>query len=154
MQRVLLLPKIIGRPTKKSLDKNSITLYANGDMGNEFGSKIKKQRLHLELSLRKVCEVVCNEDGKHISVSYLNDIEQGYRNPPNGKIIVQLAEILKLNPQELLNLAGKVDPVIEDVVSKDTKVGVLFRRIAGIVERDPGVVERLNENLNKEDKKK
>ena len=130
-----------------------ITLYAYKDMSHEFGNKIKKQRLHLGLSLRKVCESVCNEEGKPISVSYLNDIEQGYRKPPTGKIVVQLATILKIDPQELLNLAGKVDPVIEDMVSKDAKVGVLFRRIAEHFERDPGVVDRLNEGLNKENDK-
>jgi transcriptional regulator with XRE-family HTH domain len=123
-------------------------------MSNEFARKIKQQRQHLDLSLRKVCEAVRNEEGKPISVSYLNDIEQGYRKPPGGKIVVQLAEVLKLDPQELLNLAGKVDPAIEDAVSKDSKVGVLFRRIADHIERDPGIVDKINEKLNKESDKK
>ena len=119
-------------------------------MINEFGKTIKQQRLRLELSLRKVCHSVLNEDGTHISVSYLNDIEQGRRNPPAGKIIVQVANILQLNSHDLLNLAGKVDPAIEDAVSKDTKVGVLFRRIAEKVKHDPKMVDRINEHLNKE----
>ena len=140
--------------SKKSLDKDNITQYAYKDMSNEFGDKIKKQRLLLGLSLRKVRESVNNEDGKSISVSYLNDIEQGRRNPPTGKIIVQLANVLKLNLQELLNLAGKVDPVIEDMVSKEARVGVLFRRIAEHFERDPSVVDRVNKELNKENEKK
>lgn len=123
-------------------------------MSNEFGNKIKKQRLHLELSLRKVCESVCNEDGNPISVSYLNDIEQGRRNPPTGKIVIQLATILNIDFQELLNLAGKADPIIEDIASKDVKVGVLFRRIAEHFERDPSIVDRLNDGLNKENEKK
>ncbi|MDD5109412.1 MAG: helix-turn-helix transcriptional regulator [Candidatus Omnitrophica bacterium] len=123
-------------------------------MGNEFGNKIKKKRIHLELSLRKVCESVCNEDGKPISVSYLNDIEQGYRKPPTGKIVIQLATTLKIDPQELLNLAGKADPIIEDMASKDAKVGVLFRKIAEHFERDPSIIDRLNDGLNKENEKK
>jgi len=119
-------------------------------MENEFGSKIKKKRLQLELSLRKVCEVVRNEKGDAISVSYLNDIEQGRRNPPSGKIVVQLAVVLKLDPHDLLNLAGKVNPAIEDAVNKDAEVGILFRRIAEHFERNPKIVERLNEELDKE----
>lgn len=119
-------------------------------MENEFGSNIKKRRLQLELSLRKVCEVVRNEDGKPISVSYLNDIEQGRRNPPSGKIVVQLAEVLQIDSQDLLNLSGKVNPAIEDAVNKDAKVGVLFRRIAEHFERNPKIVKRLNEELDKE----
>lgn len=119
-------------------------------MENEFGSNIKKRRLQLELSLRKVCEVVRNEEGKPISVSYLNDIEQGRRNPPSGKIVVQLAEVLQTDSQDLLNLSGKVNPAIEDAVNKDAKVGVLFRRIAEHFERNPKIVKRLNEELDKE----
>ena len=118
-------------------------------MDKVFGRKIKEQRHRLDLSLRKVCETVRNEDGKAISVSYLNDIEQSYRNPPGGKIIVQLATVLELDAQELLNLAGKVDPVIEAAVGRDAKVGMLFRRIAQKLEHDPGVVERLDKQIDK-----
>jgi len=119
-------------------------------MSNEFGKKIKQERLHLDLSLRRVCEAVLGDKGKSISVSYLNDIEQGYRNPPDNRIIVQLAKVLKLEPQELLNLAGKVHPVIEDAVSKKTEVGVLFRKIAEHIERDPGFVAKIQEQLDKD----
>jgi len=118
-------------------------------MSNEFGKKIKQERLNLDLSLRKVCEAVVGDKGKPISVSYLNDIEQGYRNPPDNKIIIQLAKVLKLEPQELLNLAGKVHPIIEDV-SKKTEVGVLFRKIAEHIERDPGIIAKIQEQLDKD----
>jgi len=118
-------------------------------MGTAFGRRIKDQRNHLDLSLRKVCEAVLNEDGKRISVSYLNDIEQGHRNPPGGKIIVQLAGVLQLDVHELLNLAGKVDPMIEEVMGRNAKVGTLFRRIAQKLAHDPGVVDRLNKEIDK-----
>lgn len=131
------------------LDKICITLYANKDMGhNPFAQKIKKQRQDLGLSLRKVCEDVKNEDGKAISVSYLNDIEQGHRNPPSGKIIVRLAKALNLDDQELLSLAGKADPVIEDAVTEDAEVGVLFRRIIQEAKNDPGVLNKLKKKLD------
>jgi transcriptional regulator with XRE-family HTH domain len=123
-------------------------------MINDFGKKIKEQRLRLGLSLRKVCESVLNEDGKSISVSYLNDIEQGHRKPPGGRIIIQLAEVLKLNSQELLNLAGKVDPFIEDAVSKEAEVAVLFRRIAERYEQNPEILKKLKAELDKEKGKK
>ena len=131
------------------LDRGVVTLYANDDMSTPFGRKIKERRHRLDLSLRKVCEAVHNEDGKSISVSYLNDIEQGHRNPPGGKIIVQLAEVLQFNVQELLKLAGKADPVIEKAVERNAKVGVLFRRIAQQLESDPGVVDRLSKEIDK-----
>jgi transcriptional regulator with XRE-family HTH domain len=114
-----------------------------------FGQNIKQQRLRLEYSLRKVCEAVLNDDGNAISVSYLNDIEQGRRNPPTGKVVVQLAKVLNLDVQELLGKAGKVDPIIEDAVNKEVEVGVLFRRIAEKAQADPGVLERLKKELDK-----
>lgn len=121
-------------------------------MSNEFGKKIKKRRQELEYSLRKVCDDVRNEDGKSISVSYLNDIEQGYRNPPNNKIIVQIATALKLEPQDLLNLAGKVHPVVEEV-SKKTEVGVLFRQIAEQIKGDPKFADKMKGHLDQEKEK-
>lgn len=123
-------------------------------MSNEFGKKIKKRRQELEYSLRKVCDDVRNEDGKPISVSYLNDIEQGHRNPPNNKIIVQIAAVLKLEPQDLLNLANKVHPIVEEV-SKEVEVGVLFRQIAEKLKQDPSFADVIKDQLKPEkDKKK
>lgn len=123
-------------------------------MSNEFGKKIKRRRQELEYSLRKVCDEVRNEDGKPISVSYLNDIEQGHRNPPNNKIIVQIATVLKLEPQDLLNLANKVHPIVEEV-SKEVEVGVLFRQIAEKLKQDPSFADVIKDQLKPEkDKQK
>lgn len=123
-------------------------------MPTELGRKIKQKRLQLGLSLRKVCDSVLNDEDKPISVSYLNDIEQGHRKSADGKIIVQLAEVLKLNIQELLNLAGKVDPLIEDVAGKEAGVAVLFRRIAQDFENNPKLLDKINATLDQEKSKK
>jgi len=120
-------------------------------MRGELGNKIKKQRIHLKLSLRKVCDAVLNDNAKPISVSYLNDIEQGHRKSPSGKIIIQIANALKLDRQELLNLVGKLDPVIEDVVNKNAKAGILFRKIAEASKNDNEIFDRLGKELNKEE---
>ncbi len=115
-------------------------------MGSAFGRRIKQRRRELDLSLRKVCQDVRNEDGKPISVSYLNDIEQGYRNPPNGKIVMHLARVLQLDEEELLHMAGKAHPLIEEA-SKNKQVGMLFRKIAKEVSRDPGVIDRVRKAI-------
>jgi transcriptional regulator with XRE-family HTH domain len=127
------------------------TLYADEDMEISFGRYIKQQRLRLEYSLRKVCEAVLNDEGNPISVSYLNDIEQERRNPPTGKVVVQLAKVLELNAQDLLGRAGKVDPIIEETVNKEAGAGVLFRRIAEQAKADPTVLEWIKKALDKKD---
>ena len=116
-------------------------------MGTSFGTKIKRRRVELDLSLRKVCENVLSDEGKKISVSYLNDIEQDHRNPPNGKIVVQLAKVLDLDERELLNLAGKPDPIIENI-AENAKVGALFRRIAEEYKSNPALVDKLNKVID------
>ncbi len=108
-------------------------------MSTPFGRRIKEQRHRRGLSLRKVCEAVLNEERKPISVSYLNDIEQGHRNPPDGRIVIQLASVLQINEDQLLALAQKPDPRIAEAIKKDKEVGVLFRRVLD----DPGLMEKV-----------
>ena len=97
-------------------------------MAAKFGSYIKKIRTDKGLSLRKICDLVKNDKGKTISVSYLNDIEQGYRNPPGGSIVVQIAKALGEEKEMLLKLAGKPDPELEKAI-RDPKMAMLFRKV-------------------------
>lgn len=108
-----------------------ITLYADKNMGKKFRDRIKQRRQELGLSLRKVCETVKNEDGKPISVSYLNDIEQGHRKPPSASIVAQLATALDLPKDELLDLADKPDPEIEEAMKNPEtrkQIAELYRK--------------------------
>ncbi len=116
-------------------------------MGSTFSRRIKQRRRELGLSLRRVCQDVRGEENKPISVSYLNDIEQGYRKPPSGRIVTQIAKVLQLDEHELLTLAGKPDPIIEEAASKNQRVGKLFRRIAEKASQDPRVIERMRKVL-------
>lgn len=93
-----------------------------------FGQTIKEKRQSLKLSLRQICQQVLNDDGDPISVSYLNDIEQSRRNAPSGAIIVQLAKVLTIDKDELLRIADKVDPELEQYL-KNPKHVELFRKI-------------------------
>ncbi len=111
------------------------TLMRMGALGN----KIKQKRRELKLSLFKVCEKVINEETKKpISVSYLNDIEQGYRLKPAGSIVVQIADALGLNRDELLGLADKADPELEKGL-KNPKLAELFR----MIKDDPEKIKKL-----------
>lgn len=109
-----------------------------------FGPFIKTKRIEKELSLKKVCLQVKREDGQPISVSYLNDIEQRRRNPPEGYIVVQLAEVLSIDKDKLLQMAGKPDPDLEDEI-RDPKMAALFR----IVRDNPEVQKYLEKKKDK-----
>lgn len=71
---------------------------------NIFCKKIKSRRIELGLSLREASEGI-------MSVSYLNDMEQGHRKPANGEKIVALAKVLKIDVKELLEMSGLIDEV-------------------------------------------
>ena len=72
-----------------------------------FGEAITQARKDKKLSQREVAAGTRKEDGNPISAQYLNDIEHDRRNPPNEFITRQLAEMLEIESDYLLFLAGR-----------------------------------------------
>ena len=72
-----------------------------------FGEAITQARKDKKLSQRDVAAGTRKEDGNPISAQYLNDIEHDRRNPPNEFITRQLAEMLEIESDYLLFLAGR-----------------------------------------------
>ncbi len=67
----------------------------------EFGVKIKKLRKKAKLTQQEVAERV------GINATYLSKIETGVMPPPTMRIVILLAEVLKIKRNELIALAGK-----------------------------------------------
>ena len=72
-----------------------------------FGEAITQARKDKKLSQREAAAGIRKEDGIAISAQYLNDIEHDRRNPPSELIIRQLSELLELDTDYLLFLAGR-----------------------------------------------
>ena len=72
-----------------------------------FGEAITQARKDKKLSQKEVAAGTKKEDGIAISAQYLNDIEHDRRNPPSEHIIRQLADVLDLELDYLLFLAGR-----------------------------------------------
>jgi transcriptional regulator with XRE-family HTH domain len=68
----------------------------------KFGERLRKLRYQAGMTLTEVAGK-CN-----IDFTYLSKIENGVLPPPSEKVILQLAEILDTDKDELLTLAGKV----------------------------------------------
>ena len=91
-------------------------------MGNEeFGQKIRELRIQKKISLRKMADMV------GISPAYMSRIESGRELPPRGEHIVRMAEILEVPADELLMLAGKVDPSIQEYIRTTTSIPEFLR---------------------------
>lgn len=61
---------------------------------NQFGVFISEKRKANSLTLRKIADLL------ELSPAYWSDIEKGRRNPPNIKILEELANVLKLSQEE------------------------------------------------------
>ena len=65
-----------------------------------FGSFIREQRIKLEVGQRELAGKI------GIAASYLNDIEKNKRKAPKQIIIKKISKVLKINLEDLNDLAG------------------------------------------------
>lgn len=73
-----------------------------------FGDRIAAARKNLGLSLKELALQIKKEDGDSISPQYLNDIEHDRRQPDSPHLIEQFADVLKIQPELLYFIAGKL----------------------------------------------
>ncbi len=76
----------------------------------KFGKRLRELRTQAGMTLTELAGK-CN-----IDFTYLSKIENGVLPPPSEKVIIQLAEILDTDKDELLTLAGKVPPDIAEIL--------------------------------------
>lgn len=95
--------------------------------GNKvFGDYIRKLREEKKktdprFTLRKFAELA------GMSPTYLSKIENSDFDPPSPEKIQKIAELLEVNPDELLSLAHKVDPAIPEIIKKQPAMANFLR---------------------------
>jgi len=98
--------------------------------GNKaFGERLRqlreeRKRSNPDFSLRKFAQ----EAG--ISATFLSKIERGEFDPPRADKIIRMAELLDVDPDELLALAEKVDPSLNDIIREQPVALADFLRTA------------------------
>jgi transcriptional regulator with XRE-family HTH domain len=100
-----------------------------------FGQKIRAaresfKRNNPEYSLRKFAAAV------GISPTFLSKIEKGEFAPPAADKIIKIAELLNLDADELLALADKVDPKLNEIIREQPKEMAAFLRTASGMSAD------------------
>jgi len=95
----------------------------------EFGKRVrelreKKRETDPSFSLRQFAAKV------GISPTFVSKIENGEFDPPSAENIKKMAALLDCNADELLALAGKVDPDISEIIKKKPKALADFLRVA------------------------
>ncbi len=76
----------------------------------KFGAKLKELRIQAGLTQRELAEKV------NVDFTYLSKIENGVLPPPSEKVVLQLAEALSTDKDELMTLAGKIPADIAEIL--------------------------------------
>jgi transcriptional regulator with XRE-family HTH domain len=116
-------------------------------MGNEIvtlGDRIRTARISQEKSLRQLSREV------DVTPSYLSDIEND-RRVPAEPVLKKISQLLDLDFNELMSLAGRFGEEAEKYVRKQPMAVQLFRRIAEH-NLDENKLKRLMEQIDKEEK--
>ena len=113
----------------------------------EFGQRIRERREEKRktdpaFSLRRFALAI------EVSAAFLSKVEIGEAPPPKAEKIIKMAELLDLNPDELLSLAGKVDPVLPEIIREQPRMAD-FLRTAREVNITDEQLERLTKKLKK-----
>jgi len=87
----------------------------------EFGRRIrqlreKKKLTDTRFTLRQFAVAL------DLSATFISKMETGEYAPPSPEKIKKMAELLEVDADELLALAGKVDPELNEIIRKQPKM--------------------------------
>ena len=112
-----------------------------------LGEKIRQLRKQKKLTQRQLAEMV------QIDFTYLSKIENGRLDyTPSVKTLHQLAEALKADELELLELAQKVPSPLAEILAD--KHGLQFFRRASEIVKEPEEWQKLSQELERLEKGK
>jgi transcriptional regulator with XRE-family HTH domain len=94
-----------------------------------FGEFIAKRRKQLALTQKQIAAAISQDDGKPLSVQYLNDIEHGRRGAPPDYVIAQLAKLLRLQLDVLYFRSGRLPPDVQKKSVSDQQAAAAYRAL-------------------------
>jgi transcriptional regulator with XRE-family HTH domain len=115
-------------------------------INSEFGQRIRelreaKKKTDPSFSLRRFADFI------GVSAAFLSKVEMGEALPPKAENIIKMAEGLGVNADELLALAGKVDPMLPEIIREQPKAMADFLRTAREAKLTDDQLEKLTERL-------
>ena len=95
-------------------------------MGREkFGRFVRREREAKELGLREMAKMI------GVSPTYLSKVERDEFPPPAEDRVKKIAEVLNLDPDELLALAGRVASDLTEIIRRQPHEAASFLRSTG-----------------------
>ena len=100
-----------------------------------FGEFIMHRRKGLGLTQKEIAARIKQDDGKPLSVQYLNDIEHGRRGAPPDYVIKQLAKLLGVELDVVYFRAGRVPYDIRSRSISDERALAAFQAFRSALRR-------------------
>jgi transcriptional regulator with XRE-family HTH domain len=91
-------------------------------MTDTFGKTLRRLRLEAQVGLRELARLVEKSPG------YISDVEQENVAAPSEEVIVKIAEALRVDKNELLSAASKLDPELSRYVASEPQAADFLRR--------------------------
>ena len=92
-------------------------------MSETFGERIKERRLEQGFGLREAAKLF------GISPTYFSRIEnKAERNPPKEEVIQKIADVLQVEFDELMRLAGRFTDDVKEFLTQDEAMPAFLRR--------------------------
>jgi transcriptional regulator with XRE-family HTH domain len=96
-----------------------------------FGQRLRELRKAKNLTQRELAERVATrlkeEDRRGFDFTYLSKIENDKMPPPSKAAILQLSIVLEADCDELLSMAGKVSPDVEQKFTESQGARAFYR---------------------------
>jgi transcriptional regulator with XRE-family HTH domain len=119
---------------------------ANTDDSKTLGTVIRDARVKSDRSLREFAKLM------EITPSYQSDIEND-RRVPAEEVLKKTAELLGLDFEELMALAGRIGEDAERYMRRQPAAGALFRKLSETNAPD-ALLRKMIEEAEKQKKKK
>jgi transcriptional regulator with XRE-family HTH domain len=91
-------------------------------MTDTFGKALRRLRQDAQVGLRELARLVDKSPG------YISDVEQDKVAPPSEEAIVEIANALRVDKNELLSAASKLDPELSRYVASEPQAADFLRR--------------------------
>jgi len=118
----------------------------------KFGHKIKelreaKKKTDPAFSLRGFAKAV------GVSPTFLSQVENNESTPPSAENIIKMAELLGCDADELLALAGRFDPALQQIITQKPRAMADLLRTAHEVGATEEQLQRVMEQLRRKENK-
>jgi transcriptional regulator with XRE-family HTH domain len=89
-----------------------------------FGSHLRDLRKERRMTQQQLGDAV------GIDFTYLSKVENGRVDPPSEDTIRKIARVLKVDADDLVLRAGKVDPALKEAAAAEPQLALLLRTVS------------------------